>query len=272
MRSGLKTDFFAPPAPRPIAHRGGGGVRPENTLEAFTEAYRAGIRYFELDIHTSRDGVLVVCHDGDLARTTDLGNTIRELSYADIARADAGYRFEGEGGFPFRGRGIRVPRLIDVLGLGGDAFFVIEIKQVEPSLTAALNQALTDMGTRRRVLIASEYQRPLDEIRAFAPELPTSFSSHEIKAFFVSMMAPAGGYRPPADALQIPPSHGSMLLATSTSVAAAHDLGLEIHAWTINDESEMRNLLALGIDGIISDYPARLLALPSVPSPHLRRG
>src|SRR5579863_3074808 len=111
MRTGLKTHFFAPPRPRQIAHRGGGGVKPENTLEAFAAAYREGIRYFELDVHTSRAGVLTVCHDDDLGRTTDLSGAIRELTYAEITRADAGYRFEAEGGFPFRGGAIRVPRL-----------------------------------------------------------------------------------------------------------------------------------------------------------------
>jgi glycerophosphoryl diester phosphodiesterase len=258
MRSGLKTDFFAPAGPRLIAHRGGGGVRPENTLEAFTAAYREGIRYLELDVHTSRDGVLVVCHDADLRRTTDVGKAIRELGYAEIARADAGYAFETEGTFPFRGKGVRVPRLTDVLGLFDDAFFVIEIKQVEPSLTAALNRTLTATRTRTRVLIASEHQQPLDEIRALAPELPTGFSGHEVMGFFAAMMARMANYRRPADAIQIPPAHGSMALATPTSVAAAHELGLEMHNWTVNEESDMRHLLAMGIDGIITDFPARL--------------
>jgi glycerophosphoryl diester phosphodiesterase len=261
MRTGLKTDFFAPPAPRLIAHRGGGGVRPENTLEAFTAAHRQGIRYFELDVHTSRDGVLVVCHDDDLRRTTDLSGAIRELTYAGIARADAGYRFEAEGGFPFRATGIRIPRLTDVLGLFDDSFFVVEIKQVEPSLTTALNQALSATATRQRVLIASEHQRPLDEMRALAPELPPRFSGRETLGFFAASIGQMAGYRPPADALQIPPAYDSMLLATSTSISAAHAMGLEMHIWTVNEEAEMRNLLELGIDGIITDFPARLQAI-----------
>ena len=261
MRAGLKTDFFVPPGPRLIAHRGGAGVRPENTLEAFTAAYREGIRYFELDVHASRDGVLVVCHDPDLRRTTDLSDAIRELYYAEIARADAGYRFEVEGRFPFRGAGVRVPRLIDVLGLFSDAFFVIEIKQVEPSLTASLNQALSSTGTRPRALIASEHQQPLDEIRSLAPELPTSFSGREVLAFFGSLALPASGYHPPADAIQIPPSHGSMLLVTPTSVAAACARELEMHVWTVNEEAQMRELLDLGVAGIITDFPNRLLRI-----------
>jgi glycerophosphoryl diester phosphodiesterase len=261
MSKGLRTDFFAPPVPRLIAHRGGGGVRPENTIEAFAAAYQEGIRYFELDVHTSRDGVMVVCHDADLRRTTDRSDVIHELDFAEIVRADAGYRFESEGGFPFRDKGVRVPRLLDVLGLFDDAFFVIEIKQVEPSLTTALNAALTSRAIRNRVLIASEHQQPLNEIRALAPELPTGFSGHEVMGFFAAMMAQMVGYRRPADALQIPPSHGTMALATPTSIAAAHALGLEMHNWTVNEESEMRTLLEMGIDGIITDFPARLKAI-----------
>jgi len=105
MRAGLKTDFFEPPKPRAIAHRGGGGRLPENTMEAFANAYRLGIRYFELDVHSSRDDVLVVCHDPDLTRTTDLSGAIRELSYPEIARADAGYRFAVQENFPCRDAG-----------------------------------------------------------------------------------------------------------------------------------------------------------------------
>jgi glycerophosphoryl diester phosphodiesterase len=263
MRTSLHTDFFNPPAPRAIAHRGGGGVRPENTLEAFADAYRQGARYFELDVHTSRDGVLVVCHDPDLQRTTDLGGAIRGLSYAEISRADAGWGFAVSGGFPYRGAGARVPRLIDVLGMFDDAFFVVEIKQVTPSLTTALNAAFSSTGTRRRVLIASEHQLPLDEIRALAPELPTSFSAREIAVFFAALAQQMAGYRLPADALQIPPSYDEMVLATPSSMAAARELGIEVHVWTVNEEAEMRRMLALGAEGIITDFPARLLAILS---------
>jgi glycerophosphoryl diester phosphodiesterase len=262
VRTGLKTDFFSPRLPRAIAHRGGGGDRPENTPEAFAAAYRKGSRYFELDVHTSRDGVLVVCHDPDLERTTDLTGTIRGLSYAEIARGDAGYRFANDlGEFPFRGAGIRVPTLNDILGMFDDTFFVIEIKQTDPSLTAALNQALTTTAMRRRVLIASEHQQPLDEVRALAPELPTSFSAREIAVFFAALTQGMKGYRAPADALQIPVTWDQMLLATPASVAAVHDLGIEAHVWTINEEAEMRDLLALGADGILTDYPARLFSV-----------
>lgn len=261
MRAGLKTDFFEPSAPRAIAHRGGGGLLPENTMEAFAAAYHLGIRYFELDVHSGRDDVLVVCHDPDLRRTTDLTAAIRELSYAEIACADAGYHFERQGEFPFRGRGFRIPRLIDVLVMFDEAFFVIEIKQVSPSLAAALDDVLSQTASRRRVLIASEHQQPLSEIRALAPDLPTSFSSAEVLAFFGALAVPDSGYQPPAEAIQIPPRHGSMVLATPSSVAAALERELEMHVWTVNEEAQMAELLDLGVEGIITDFPDRLLSL-----------
>jgi len=261
MRAGLRSNFFDPSTPRAIAHRGGGGVAPENTMEAFAAAYRLGIRYFELDVHSSRDDVLVVCHDPDLKRTTDLSAVIHDLSYDEIARADAGYRFAQRDEFPFRGKGIRVPRLTDVLAMFNDALFIVEIKQVNPSVVSALNETLSVTQTRRRVLIASEHQQPLSEIRARAPELPTNFCTPEVLAFFGALALPGSGYQPPAEAIEIPPSHGSMLLVTPTSVAAAHEREIEMHVWTVNEEAQMRELLELGVDGIITDFPARLLAV-----------
>jgi glycerophosphoryl diester phosphodiesterase len=91
--------------------------------------------------------------------------------------------------------------------------------------------------------------------------LPTSFSAREIAVFFAALTQGMKGYRAPADALQIPVTWDQMLLATPASVAAVHDLGIEAHVWTINEEAEMRDLLALGADGILTDYPARLFSV-----------
>ncbi len=111
------------------------------------------------------------------------------------------------------------------------------------------------------MLIASEHQQPLDEFRALAPELATSFSAREIAVFFAALTQGMKGYHAPADALQIPVTWDQMQLATPTSVAAVHDLGLEVHVWTVNEEAEMRDLLAMGADGILTDYPAHLFSV-----------
>ncbi|HLH75650.1 MAG TPA: glycerophosphodiester phosphodiesterase [Candidatus Binataceae bacterium] len=260
MAQPLDSAFFDPNPPRVIAHRGGAGLRPENTLAAFAAAHSLGARYFELDVHATRDGILAVCHDPDLGRTTDRHGAISALTYAELAALDGGYHFAPDRGFPYRGQGIRVPRLEEVLAAFMDSYFVIEIKPPQASpLPAILDRVLEATSMRRRVLIASEHQAPLSEMRRLAPEIPTGFSASEVAQFWQAFI---NHQRPitPAQALQLPPQHGGIDLVTADSVAMAHQLGIEIHVWTVNDRTEMRRLLDLGVDGIITDYPDRALA------------
>jgi glycerophosphoryl diester phosphodiesterase len=261
-RASLDSDFFDLPTPRVIAHRGASGEHPENTLVAFRAAAEAGAPYFELDVHMTRDGVIVVSHDAELSRTCGLDAAIRDLTLAELKRADAGWGFTtSDGAFPFRGRGIEVPALAEVFAVFPERRYIIEVKQSTPSVAAALLDVIERAGMRRRVLIASEEQTPIDEMRALAPELPTGFPYHEIAAFMISLAPGAEPYQPRGDALQIPPEYQSWRLVTPESVAAAHRLGVEVHVWTVNEVVEARAMLELGVDGIITDYPARLLGL-----------
>jgi glycerophosphoryl diester phosphodiesterase len=265
-RPSLNTNFFDLPKPRAIAHRGASGNYPENTLSAFRAAAEAGAWYFELDVHMTRDGHIVVSHDPDLARTCGIEASIRELNLAEVKQADAGYAFQSPAAdnsaqFKFRGRGIQIPTLAEVFAAFPDRRYVIEIKQSEPSLAAALLEVVDRFGMHRRVLMAGEHQGPIDEIRALASSIPTGMAYREIADFMQSLAPGAEPYSPRADALQVPPEFESWRLVTRESVAAAHRLGIEVHVWTVNDPAEMRAMLELGVDGIITDYPARLLAL-----------
>jgi glycerophosphoryl diester phosphodiesterase len=256
------TEFFSLPRPRAMAHRGDSGAYPENTMAAFTAAHQLGVRYIELDVHMTADGRVVVAHDPDLVRTGGRDALVRELSYEQLADTDAGYGFVApDGGHPFRGKGLKVPTLSEVLSAFPEMRFVIEIKQTEPSLVAPMLEVIERAGMRRRALVASEHQQPLDEVRALAPQIPTNFSSREVGSFFQALISRMAGYVPPGDALQIPIEYEKFRLVTPESVAAAHSVGVEMHVWTVNDEAEMRGLLALGVDGIITDFPARLLKL-----------
>jgi glycerophosphoryl diester phosphodiesterase len=240
-------------------------------MVAFRAAIEAGAPYFELDVHMTRDGVVVVSHDPHLSRTCGVDAAIRGLTLAELKRADAGWGFTttttatttaaDDGTFPFRRRGIEVPALSEVFAAFPERRYVIEVKQTEPSLAAALLDLIERAGMRRRVLIASEEQAPIDEVRALAPALPTGFPYHEIAGFMVSLAPGAAPYQPRGDALQIPPEYEAWRLVTMESVAAAHRMGAEVHVWTVNGAAEMRAMLELGVDGIITDYPARLLAL-----------
>jgi glycerophosphoryl diester phosphodiesterase len=258
----IRSDFFAGLPPRIFAHRGFSGKFPENTLPSFRAARDAGSPYIECDVHMTRDGVVVVHHDGDLKRTCGRDEIIAELDYAALARADAGFTFSFDGvHFPFRGQGIRVPTLAEVLTAAPDCRFIIEIKQTGPTVVPAMFSVIDQTQMARRVLIASEHHAPLAEARKIRPEIPTSFAGAEIAAFFQALANDDRSYQPPADALQIPQVYESMRLATAESVAFAHRLGLEVHVWTVDNEEEMSELLLIGVDGIITNFPDRLIAV-----------
>jgi glycerophosphoryl diester phosphodiesterase len=269
MRAGLETDFFTPRLPRLFAHRGASGDFPENTLPAFLAARDTGVPYIELDVHMTSDGEIVVAHDDNLRRVSGNDGVIREMSLAEVRGVDAGHNFSLSGDrYPFRGAGVRVPTLREVFALCPGQTFIIEIKQVAPSILDATLAVVRAAGMSRRVLIASEHQTPLDEVRSCAPAIPTNFSADEVGRFVMSLPPGAAPYSPAGDALQIPPEHLGWKLATTAALAAAHRIGVEMHIWTVNEEAEMRELLTLGVDGIISNYPARLLAVAaSVLSP-----
>ncbi len=262
MRLEMDTDFFALPVPRVIAHRGVSAHYPENTIAAFSAARDLGIPYVELDVHMTRDGEIVVTHDENLRRVGGHDGVVRELTFAELAQVDAGRNFSRDSlRFPFRGSGLRVPRLAQVLEVVRGQRLVIEVKQENPSLIEPMLRVIDRAGMRRRVLVASEQQTPIDEVRALAPELPTGFTYREVAGFMAALAPGAEPYQPRGDALQIPPEYESWRIVTSESVAAAHRIGVEVHVWTVNAAAAMSAMLELGVDGVITDYPTRLLAL-----------
>lgn len=256
----MDTDFFASLTPRAIGHRGSAGTHPENTLVSFQAAVDSGAPYLEFDIHMTRDGEIVVSHDDHLTRMGGDERLIREMTYAELAKINAGKTFTLDGAtFPFRDRGVRVPRLHEVLATFPQIRAIVEIKQTAPSLVEPMLAVIDRAGMRRHVLVASEHQEPLDEVRCLAPEIPTNFSYFESGFFLQAMAARDPDYRPPGAAVQIPRRYESWDLVTAESVAFAHSLGLEMHVWTVNEPAEMNELLDLGVDGLISDYPGRVL-------------
>ena len=261
MRAGLDTEFFDLPLPRVIAHRGASGDYPENTIPAFGAACAIGAPYIELDVHITRDGEIVVIHDDDLTRVAGHDGVVREMTIAEVKAADAGRNFSRDGGrnFPFRGQGIRVPALSEVFAAFPEQRFIVEIKHTEPDLVHALIALIDRAKMRRRVLVASEHQGPIDELRAIAPELPTNLPANEVGLFMMSLAPMAEPYAPRGQALQIPPEHQRWKLVSAESVAMARRIGIETHVWTVNGAAEMREMLELGVDGILTDYPARLI-------------
>jgi glycerophosphoryl diester phosphodiesterase len=252
----VPTGFFGP-TPRLLGHRGAAGIAPENTLISFARARADGADIFELDVHATADGEVVVIHDATLDRTTSGCGAVRAHTWSEVRGLDAGFHFSPDRGhtFPFRAQGVTIPRLVDLLEQFPDVPLNIEIKQADPPIV----EAVVDLVRRARapVVLAAELDEIMRAIRRVAPDLPTSLSAGEVAAFHAAV---SGGTSPVlprgAIAFQIPPRFGAIELVTETTVDAAHALGAEVHVWTINDPDEMCRLLDLGCDAIISDFPA----------------
>ena len=251
--------FLDHPGPIAFAHRGGAGEAPENTLVAFEIAVELGYRYLETDAHITRDGVLVAFHDDRLDRVTDRAGAIADLAIADVEAADAGYTFSPDGGssFPFRGQGIRVPRLEDVLVRWPDVRVNIDPKN--DACVAPLATLLDRLSAWDRVCIGSFSDRRLRRIRELGRGWAcTSMGPHAVA---LARIAATCGRIPhlPADCFQVPIRRGRVPIVTERFVTAAHRAGIPVHVWTINDESTIDGLLDLGVDGIMSDH-LRLLS------------
>jgi glycerophosphoryl diester phosphodiesterase len=254
-----------------IAHRGGAGLWPENTLYAFERASASGVDVIETDVRATADGELVVFHDESVGRTTDGTGQVGSMTLAELKRLDAAHRFSPDGGrtFPLRGQGVNVPTLREVFAALPRMRFNIEPKQGAPSLAAPLCRLIREHDMTDRVLVASFSGTTLEEFRRVCPEVATSASTGEVATFLALQRAGlAASYTPAMQALQVPERAGAVSLLTRDFVHAAHGRNLRVHAWTINDESDMRRLLDLGLDGIMTDYPDRLLKLLNRPPPH----
>jgi len=224
---------------------------------------KAGAERLELDVHATSDGAVVVLHDETIERTTQGTGAVRALPLATVERLDAGYRFcAPDGTYPYRDRGLGVPTLAALLQAFPGVPLNIEIKQKDPPIEAAVLATLDRFAARERTLLAAEDAVIVGRIRAAAPDMLTSFSAAEVAEFMYRLRdGRLAGYHPSGVALQVPPAFGDTLLVTSESVAAAHALGLEVHVWTINDAPEMERLLDLGVDALMTDFPARAMAV-----------
>lgn len=247
---------FKSPRPLVFAHRGGARLAPENTLAALDNGLALGADGIEIDVQLSADGVPVVCHDKTIDRTTNQVGAVRAFTADQLARVDAGHRFERDGAFPFRGQGIGVPTLRAVLARYPDTRAIIEMKGGEPELARAVAYEVRHASAVDRVCVGSFYQASIVALREEAPEIVTSASQPEARwALHRSWVRwPWIGPRPYV-AFQVPERSGRLRVVTPAFVDQVHREGQVIQVWVVNDEADLRRLLDWGIDGVISDRP-----------------
>lgn len=241
-----------------IAHQGGELLRPSNTLLAYRHAAKLGVDMLEMDMHATRDGVLVLSHDETLDRLTNTRGRIADLTLAEVRAADAGYAFSPDGGqtFPYRGQGVQVALLSEVLNEFPKLPLVIELKQESPSIAVPFCRALREAGATERVIAASFSDRALNEFRAACPEVMTSMTERELRPLVLLSKVGLSGLAPlPGRVAQVPVRAGNITVVTPAFVRAMHRRGVAVQVWTVNDPSEMRRLIRMGVDGIITDRP-----------------
>ncbi len=258
----MRHPFFALARPLVFGHRGASGERPENTLLSFERALAQGAQVIETDVHATRDGEVVILHDADVARTTNGRGDVAALSLAEVAQLDAGHRFTtGDGTTPFRGRGVRIPTLAEAFERFPGVPFNVELKRCEPALVRAVVELVRKHGREDITLLAAERDDTMALVRRELAErnvgAATGASVGDVLGFVRAAVERREPPRGPM-ALQIPPEFSGQPLVTRELVAFAHAHDVQIHVWTINEPAEMRRLLALGADGLMSDFPGRL--------------
>ena len=244
-----------------IAHRGGRGLGPENTLMAFRLSLAAGADVLEMDVRTTADGHLIVLHDDSLDRTTDGHGAVNEMMLAQVKKQDAGYRWSTDGGrsFPFRGRGITIPTLKEVLNAVPEKPLIVELKENRPAMSQQLCTELRKYNRTASVLVASAHSDALESFRTACPQVATSAAPNEAMQFYLlSRMGLTSLYSPIEKALLVPTTFRKRNVVSPKFVAAAHRRNLKVAVWTINADEDMRRLIAAGVDGILTDYPDRL--------------
>ncbi len=260
------------------AHQGGAKEAPSSTLFAMREAVANGAHAIELDVHMSADGVLMVCHDATVDRTTNGSGAIAALTLAELRALDNAYWWtEGSvvdhdnpdpGAYVHRGKAaddsdFRIATLDEVLTAFPDTYLNFDIKQTAPAVPSyeePLAAALRDHGRAGKTIVASFNDLATDRFRALAPEFDTSLGTNGTAEFYRAVRAGQEPPETPAVALQVPHTFGDTVLVDADFVVAAHAAGLAVHVWTIDDDEEMAELIGLGVDGVMTDRPTALAA------------
>lgn len=247
-----------------IAHRGGRGLWPENTLYGFQQAVEMGVDILEMDVRSTQDSILVILHDSNVDRTTNGNGQVRDFNLKELKTLDAGYTWTNDKGhtFPYRNKGIAIPTLAEVFTTLPNTRMIIEIKQTEPDITTAFGNLIRQHNMTQNVQVACFSSGTLKHFRKQFPEIATSAGLTEGLIYYaLSRFHLSAAYRPNTNAMQVPQKLGPFNTTHPAFLSSAQDHNLKIHYWTVNNPQTMKDLIDLGVDGIITIYPDRLIQI-----------
>lgn len=242
-------------APLLIAHRGGAGLGPENTMSAFLQAVDEwDADMLEMDVRLTRDGHVVVIHDETVDRTTDGHGPIRAMTWNEARSLDAAYRFrDPDGEYPLRGAGVRLPLFAEVLDAFPHMRMIVEPKAAEAA--APLVREIRAARAEERVLVGAESEAT--RVGAQGYRGPWGASRKQATRFWIlhHLGLASRCYVPAADGFQLPERSGRFRAVTPRLIGAAHAANMPVYVWTVDDAPDMRRLLEWGADGIMTDRP-----------------
>ena len=228
----------------PIAHRGGTEAACENTYEAFADAYALGYRWFETDVQISKDGFLYSFHDNNLKRIVGINININQLNSEDLDQILISGKH-------------RIPRLDLLLRKFPDVTFNLDAKNIHAA--KALVTLLNSDKSFQNVCLGSFSYKTMNYIREFLKrDLPMSFSQWEVFSLILNIKFNKDA-KYNASYLQIPKSYLGYKLISKKLLDYCKKNGIKVHVWTINERNEMKNLIGIGVDGIITDNCRTLL-------------
>lgn len=244
-----------------IAHQGGDGVWPGDTLFAFENAVEIGSDVLEMDAHITKDGHIVLMHDETVDDTTDGMGRIEDMTLEELKKLDAAYDWSKDGGqtFPYRGLGITVPTLDEAFEKFPQMRYVIEIKLTKTPIDAPLCNLIRKYDMQDKVMVASFHDDAMGNFRSTCPEVATSASRGEVtrfvllgKIFLSGLVAPQyQSIQPPYD----PAESMNIPIMTKRFIREAHAKNIRVEPWTVDDPELMRQYIEWGVDGIITDRP-----------------
>ena len=238
------TGYGDHPGPLAIAHRGGMGLAPENTLAAFGRATALGLTHVETDVHTTRDGHVVCFHDSDLRRVTGHAGRVGDLDLADLRRLRV------HGTEP-------IPTLAEAMGTFARTRFAIDLKD-EASIGPMARLLRANPRWAERVCVAGAWSRWLGRLQDEAPGVTTALGWRSLTTLIAcsrGRIRPLGVSRAGGAFAHVPMRLGRLPIHSERVIARAHDLGIRVVVWTVDDPASMRTLLDAGVDGIITDRP-----------------
>ena len=250
-----------------IPHGGGDGLYPENTMYAYEKTMAMGADMVDVDVRKSEDGVLIAFHDPTTTRITGTTLTVGSSTFAELAKLDAGWSFGRGNSHPFRNKGIGIPSLESVLKRFPKALLSIDLKDESTDMNAPLCALLTRYRRTNDVFVGSNSDEQILQFRKQCPGVRTSATMVDVYASQNARASNDPNFVPAVSVDQPPYRMGGRTLVDRTSLDWAHAHGIAILTWVVNDPKSLQHLVDMGVDGIYTSYPDRLLKILGRASP-----